>query len=294
MLCSKCGKEIKENSKFCRSCGNPVGIVAKEEIPIQNISVEVKEKSYKSPKSSPIQRGDKKTNKLIFIVPAVLLFIIAFIVIMQPSNMDKGNEALKNDKYQEAIDNFERVRSDDKDYQEAQDNIKIARTMLRYAAERKYIAKGKEALANKDYEEAIDNFGKVESDNVAYQEVQNQIKQAREMLIHSILGNHESLKDIIGVQIKKIKIIKTGEPVLEKDIGKAMANAMVGNLLYGALQENPYDVVRPVMLSVTYSCDHTPDFVSNLDFETTQKKNKWDEWETATSALRAFLQKKCG
>ena len=196
MLCSKCGKEIKENSKFCRSCGNPVGIVAKEEIPIQNISVEVKEKSYKSPKSSPIQRGDKKTNKLIFIVPAVLLFIIAFIVIMQPSNMDKGNEALKNDKYQEAIDNFERVRSDDKDYQEAQDNIKIARTMLRYAAERKYIAKGKEALANKDYEEAIDNFGKVESDNVAYQEVQNQIKQAREMLIHSILGNHESLKDL--------------------------------------------------------------------------------------------------
>ena len=294
MLCSKCGNEVKDGSKFCRTCGNPVGIVAKEEITLQNISAEVKEKSYKSPKSFPIQRGGRKTNKLIFIVPAVLLFIIAFIVIMQPSNMDKGNEALKNDKYQEAIDNFERVRSDDKDYQEAQSNIKIARTMLRYAAERKYIDKGKEALANNDYEEAIDNFEKVGSDNVAYQDVQNQIKQASEMLIQSVLGNHESLKDIIGVQIKKIKIIKTGTPVLKKDFGKTMANAMFGNLLGGALQENPYDVVRPVILSVTYSCDHTPDLVSNLNFETTQTKNKWDEWETATRALRDFLQNKCG
>lgn len=36
MYCSKCGKEINEDSKFCKSCGNPIEDEPREAPPIED------------------------------------------------------------------------------------------------------------------------------------------------------------------------------------------------------------------------------------------------------------------
>jgi len=146
MYCPACGKQINDNSKFCRYCGTSIRNLENKDVPKENSTLSTKQQAYKSPKSSPAQHVDRKTGNIILITVGILVGIIVLIALIKlndgkitaldevkiipPNYMEKGNEALTNKNYQQAISFFEKVSADSKDYQEAQNQIKYAQGMI--------------------------------------------------------------------------------------------------------------------------------------------------------------------
>lgn len=92
-------------------------------------------------------------------------------------------------------------------------------------------------------------------------------------------------------EIKSIEVIKVGPAAIAKNIGKTMTNEMFKD--FEPLQQNPYEVQRPVLIRVTYRCEPKQKW-SPIDVETAQTKDKWGEWITDKNELREIVYKKCG
>lgn len=101
----------------------------------------------------------------------------------------------------------------------------------------------------------------------------------------------------LSVQIKSMKVIKTGTPDIHEDKIKSEWNR--SSLEHGGdtgsfFTVDPYSVRRPVMVRVTYSCDKTPKKISSKDIESYQEKDKWGDWVTNTYGVKETVQKQCG
>ena len=100
----------------------------------------------------------------------------------------------------------------------------------------------------------------------------------------------------LSVQIKSMKVIKTGTPHYLEDDPHLLGMLLKGDVegLERHERQHQYKVLRPVIIRVTFSCDNNPKKLLNLDVETYQGKNKWGEWVTETDISKDQLQKKCG
>jgi hypothetical protein len=154
MYCSNCGNKLDADSRFCFKCGKSVQSAA-EEPTVRNASPNISPAPEPPPKPKPAPVGHaaapsgsqapqlnklktNPTNPLVFIISGILIAIILLVIAINSSNISllpqdylaQGNEALKNNKFQEAISLFEKIGTDSKDYQEAQKQIGYARDMI--------------------------------------------------------------------------------------------------------------------------------------------------------------------
>jgi len=88
-----------------------------------------------------------------------------------------------------------------------------------------------------------------------------------------------------------MKVIKVGPGAIAKNQGKAMANEIFRTT--PILQQNPYEVQRPVLIRATYRCSPKQKW-STLDIETAQTKDKWSKWITDNDELKDVVHTKCG
>ena len=113
MYCQKCGKEIKENIRFCPGCGAPVK--ALEEIGAE-AKTERKPEAMKE-NQQPQKPKKKKGRKMIIIllgicVLAIAILIAVFSILKQrkekmfASNIEAGNNYLEQLDYEKAEDSF--------------------------------------------------------------------------------------------------------------------------------------------------------------------------------------------
>lgn len=89
MFCSKCGKEVEENSNFCSKCGNEINPIKKE--------------TTANPTEEPIKKELKKeTNKTGIYLLSLVCVILVGILIFQ--NISKDSEE-SQDTYLELAEN---------------------------------------------------------------------------------------------------------------------------------------------------------------------------------------------
>ena len=90
MFCSKCGKELGENSNFCSHCGYELNPVKKE-----FESVPIKEESTEIP-------SNKNNKTSVYILSAICLLLFALVIFKSlPSNIEEESE----DTYLELAEN---------------------------------------------------------------------------------------------------------------------------------------------------------------------------------------------
>ncbi len=116
---------------------------------------------------------------------ACLIVLCGIMFIGCSSSYEKGNEALKNKDYKDAIGYFEQVRENDKDYKDARKNLDDA-----------YYFEGLNCFNKKTWQQAIDSFDKVSKDSKYYETSRKAINDAKDMSIKDELNKYASQKDI--------------------------------------------------------------------------------------------------
>lgn len=156
MICSKCGKEILDESIFCSHCGAKLAIESKEDLSLENeenssgleeiIEENIDKKLEKEKKKSGL---DKKTKKKIIIGSiGVLVCIVAFAINSMPSvQYGKAEKAFANGNYVKAVSCYA-----------AAGEYGDAKKKLREATKLKGYTLGKEAFENEDYEKALEEL----------------------------------------------------------------------------------------------------------------------------------------
>ena len=95
MFCQKCGKELKENSKFCSSCGTPTGELN-----------DFNDEFEKLDEEKEIWNPSKNKQFLligIFSVIIIIMLIVFFVLLFQ----DKGKKSSNNEEIGQVEKNIE-------------------------------------------------------------------------------------------------------------------------------------------------------------------------------------------
>ena len=88
MICSKCGKEIKEENSFCTYCGTPVNKIEDN----KNVLQKETEKIIKENNINVKTEAKKKSNKMKIIIPIIIVILIIICIVVVIILRNKNNE----------------------------------------------------------------------------------------------------------------------------------------------------------------------------------------------------------
>ena len=148
MFCKKCGKEIRENTKFCPQCGNPVN------------AIETKEHG------NPKARAGKKNKRLFAIIAGAVIIVavgVGFFVALKDQKVKKqysvcvdvGNKYLEEMDYEKAEASY--LKAIKINPKEKESYMKLADI---------YMAQGEQDKATEILKQAIENIDEKDSEDV--------------------------------------------------------------------------------------------------------------------------------
>ena len=148
MFCKKCGKEIRENTKFCPQCGNPVN------------AIETKEHG------NPKARAGKKNKRLFAIIAGAVIIVAVgggFFVALKDQKVKKqysvcvdvGNKYLEEMDYEKAEASY--LKAIKINPKEKESYMKLADI---------YMAQGEQDKATEILKQAIENIDEKDSEDV--------------------------------------------------------------------------------------------------------------------------------
>ena len=88
MICSKCGKEIKDGNNFCTNCGTPVNKIEDN----KNVLQKETEKIIKENNINVKTEAKKKSNKMKIIIPIIIVILIIICIVVVIILRNKNNE----------------------------------------------------------------------------------------------------------------------------------------------------------------------------------------------------------
>lgn len=211
MICKNCGKEIEQDSIFCKFCGTNNMDEKADELDYDNDLLEDIEKnndikqSQSSDAMEQIQDLDNAVeqdteqeenilnskSKIAFIknhitVVALIIFIVIIGIILgiqaitSNLNYSKGIEALLNDNYKEAIGYFEKSKKSN-----AEEKIKFANELIK--SDKRY-EEGMKSYKDKDYKSAYESLSLLNTLHPKYDKSQKIIAEIKPILAQDYLA----------------------------------------------------------------------------------------------------------
>lgn len=250
MYCKSCGNEIPVNSKFCTKCGTPVSVEINE---TSDSSAPAASATPTPATATPVAKKSKApVVAIICVIAALILGAVGFGLFWINRPINKINKAIKAEEYEQVAELYQKLTKDEeiesvdeqllaiceKYYEDyADENIefddavrifnileynvldsnsdfKIINKNLRdLKNSRVAYANAMEAFNNKNYEEAIKFFKKVDRDDKNYELAEEKIAESNELMIPDIAGEWTSIVDMGDLLSQSIGIGKIGFPL---------------------------------------------------------------------------------
>lgn len=163
MFCKRCGNEIQEGVSFCPNCGTKVDVTQDSSPAEKNI-----EENSENADNSVIKKRNSHGKFIAVIGSLVAVLAICaggIIYLNQPQNLyDRADKAFENENYDKAIKLYTKLEN----YSDAEQKLSMAITAKHYK-------NGKDALADADYDLAIEELAAANG----YMDEEELIKEAR-------------------------------------------------------------------------------------------------------------------